>query len=98
MFKKKNKDVVLEMLEDQINDCAQELKNLTADDESYVKTSKAMFALIAERDKIKSQKRLSPDTVALIVANLVGIGLILGYEHAHNLTSKAIGFVSKLKV
>lgn len=37
--------------------------------------------------------KLSPDTVALIAANLVGIILILGYEKADVITSKALGFI-----
>lgn len=43
-------------------------------------------------------RRVSPDTVALIAANLVGIVLILGYEHGHVVTSKALGFVIRGRV
>lgn len=39
--------------------------------------------------------RLSPDTVALIAANLLGILLILGYEKADVITSKALGFIMR---
>lgn len=53
---------------------------------------------ITELYKLKennSPKRVSPDTVAIVVGNLVGIALILGYEQAHVVTSKALGFVMK---
>jgi len=38
-----------------------------------------------------------PDTLALIAANIVGIVLIIGHERANVITSKALGFVSKLR-
>jgi hypothetical protein len=56
---------------------------------------------INELYKLKEKntpKRVSPDTMAIVVGNLVGIGMIIGYERAHVVTSKAIGFVLKSKV
>lgn len=44
-----------------------------------------------------SKKRVSPDTLVLVAGNLVGIVLILGYEKANVITSRAIGFVMKLR-
>lgn len=38
-------------------------------------------------------KRVSPDTLALVLGNLIGIVIILGYERAHVVTSKALTFV-----
>lgn len=43
-------------------------------------------------------KKVSPDTVAIIIANLAGIALILNYEHIHVVTSKALSFITKLKI
>ena len=40
---------------------------------------------------------LSMDTWAVIGANLAGIVVILGYERVNIVTSKALGFVSKLR-
>lgn len=45
----------------------------------------------------KDEKRVSPDTVALILGNLLGIVIIVGYEHAHVVTTKALGFTLKSK-
>ncbi len=42
-------------------------------------------------------KQISPDTVLLVAGNLVGIVLILGYERANVLTSRAVNFVMKLR-
>ncbi len=45
----------------------------------------------------KTEKRVSPDTLAAIAGNLLGIVMILGHERAHVVTSKALGFVMKLR-
>ena len=42
-------------------------------------------------------KRVSPDTLVLVAGNLAGIILILGYEKANVLTSRALNFVMKLR-
>lgn len=42
-------------------------------------------------------KRVSPDTLAIVAGNLLGILLIVGHEKAHVVTSKAINFVLKLR-
>lgn len=44
-----------------------------------------------------SPKRLSPDVVANIAGHLAGILLIIQYERAHVITSKALSFVTKLR-
>lgn len=43
-----------------------------------------------------AKKRLSPDTLAVIMGNLAGIGLVLGYERVGVVSSKAFGLVMKL--
>jgi hypothetical protein len=48
--------------------------------------------LLIESD---SKKRVSPDAMAAAATNLVGILMILNFEHAHVMTSKALGFVVK---
>jgi hypothetical protein len=42
-------------------------------------------------------KRISPDTMVLVAGNLAGIILILTYENARVITSRAIAFVLKLR-
>lgn len=50
--------------------------------------------LLKEVDK---PKRISPDTLATILANLAGIVVIVGHEQMHVITSKALNFVLKLR-
>lgn len=50
--------------------------------------------------KMKESKYLrhvSADALAVVAANLTGIVLIIGYERINVITSKALGFVSKLR-
>lgn len=45
-----------------------------------------------------SKKKISPDTILLVAANLVGILLVLNYEQASVVTGKAFGMVVKGRV
>lgn len=40
-------------------------------------------------------QRVSPDTLAVVLGNLLGIVVIVGYEQRHVVTSKALNFVMK---
>ncbi len=42
-------------------------------------------------------KRISPDTMAIVAGNLMGILIIVAYEQKHVMTSKAMGFILKTK-
>lgn len=44
-----------------------------------------------------TRPRVSPDTLAIVTANLLGIAMIVGHERAHVVTSTAKNFVMKLK-
>ncbi len=47
---------------------------------------------------LKRDWKISPDTMLVVGGNLLGILLILGYEKADIITSKAMSFVLKGKV
>lgn len=40
---------------------------------------------------------VSKETLLIVAGNLLGILVIVGYEHAHVVTSKALTFAGKLK-
>lgn len=46
----------------------------------------------------KKDPRVNVDSVIAVAGNLIGIVAILGFERAHVVTSKALGFVLKSKV
>lgn len=47
---------------------------------------------------LKPRWKISPDTTALVVANLAGILLILNHERLDIISSKALSFISKVRV
>jgi hypothetical protein len=47
------------------------------------------------REETSSKKRVSKDTLVQVVGSLVGVVLVLGYEHAHPITSKAFNSVMR---
>lgn len=84
-------------LEEVIDAVQARLLKLDPDTDEFAKTVDQLDKL----HKIRSYKkdgRVSMDALVAVVGNLAGIVLILGYEHAHTVTSKALGFVLKTKV
>lgn len=94
MFTKKSK--LNPELEEAIDAALCDLKNIRIDSPDYP----SAVDQVAKLYKLKEQdtpKRVSADTLAMIGGNLAGIALILGYERANVVTSKALGFVLKLR-
>ena len=48
--------------------------------------------------KVPEKKTLDPNTILLAVTNVVGIVVVLAYEHAHPIAGKAFGMISKLRI
>lgn len=93
MFKKSQQSRELETV---ITETTSELRNLSAETEEFDKVLNQLERLHA-LDTGNRKERVSPDTLALVLGNLAGIGLIVGYERTHVVTSKALGFVLKLR-
>lgn len=57
----------------------------------------ALLTTVKELQKLKAEEkpkfRVKPDTLAVVVGNLVGIGIIVWYEQAHAMTSKGLHYV-----
>lgn len=83
-----------ELLINAIDDALRSLDRMNPDDESYAKTVDQIVKLYALKRK---PDRISNDALMNISANLLGILMIVGHERAHVVTSKAIGFVQKLR-
>lgn len=83
-------------LEKAITDVHRQMIALSADDDEYAKMADNLTKLYKLREH-DAPRRISPDTLATITANLAGIALIVGHERAHVVTSKALGFVLKLR-
>jgi NADH:ubiquinone oxidoreductase subunit E len=82
-------------LESVIADCEAELKSLSADTKEYKETL-ARYKDLKALQAAQQPNGLSPDAVLNATASLLGILLIVGYEHKNVITSKALTFVRKL--
>jgi hypothetical protein len=45
----------------------------------------------------ESKSKISPDTMAIVIGNLVGILIIVSYEQSHVMVSKGVGFILRPK-
>ena len=98
MFTFKKKDHVLELLEQAIEDTCKEMASINSDSDEYAKQNKQLSELIVTRSKVKNESKISPETWAVIIANLAGIVLIMNHERMHALTSKAVGTLIKPRI
>lgn len=81
-------------LDDVITEALTQTSGISIDTEEYANKVETLSKLYKLKET-DSKSRISPDTVAIVAGNLAGIVLILGYERAHVVTSKALGFVLK---
>lgn len=84
-----------QLLNETIEHILAQLKTEEPETERYARMSDQLIKLYAVKNENRS-RRVSPDTLAGILANLFGIGIIVGYEQKHIITSKALGFIRKI--
>ena len=81
-------------LEKEIDKLMSELDRIAPTCETYQKTLSTIERLEHIRgDRQQKKRTISPDTIAVVAGNLLGIILILNYEKINVVTSKALGFV-----
>jgi hypothetical protein len=83
-----------DLLKEAIDKAALELMDCEPGTEEYAKVLGQLEKLIKMND-IKSPSKVSRDTLVLAMTNIAGIVLVLHYEHARIVTSKALGFIKK---
>lgn len=84
-------------LEKEIDRILAEAEFIKPNTQEYTEIAENLERLYKAKSYEKS-RTVSPDTIAVIAGNLLGIALILGYEQSHVITSKALGFVLKGRV
>ncbi len=97
MFSKKTKDED-PRLDEAIDSLYDELNSVMADSDEFPKIVEQLdklYKIRALRDE--KQDRVSKDTLFMIGGNLAGILLILNFERAGVVASKALGFVLKTR-
>lgn len=94
MFTKQQKES--SKLDEIIDEVETHILSLEPDHADYETLVDHLSKLYKIREQERSEK-VSANTKAIILANLAGIVLILGFEKAHVVTSKALSFIVKLK-
>jgi hypothetical protein len=79
-------------LEKRIDKAIDALSNFDPNSKDYEQIAKNINVLYEAKSHEKC-RGISPDVVASIVGNLLGIGLILGYERVNVITTKAFSFI-----
>lgn len=98
MFKKKTPPEPT-AIEKAIAECYIQLATKQPDTKEYAKTLKQISELEKLNNlKNKKTRLFTPDTLLIVGANIVGILLILNYEKADIVASKALGLVSKPRI
>lgn len=93
MFTRKPK-VEDEGLNKAIDALLAQMDAVPSESEEYSKMVDQLSKLYSLRE---TPQRVSPDTLAIVLGNLLGIVVIVGHERAHIVTSKAINFLLKLR-
>lgn len=84
-------------LEKEIDLILDEMRGIEATTSEYLIRLDNLERLHKMHNEIKNRK-VKPDTIAIVMTNLIGIGMILGYERVNIITSKALGFVLRGRV
>lgn len=91
---KRNQSVV--QLENAINDALHRLENLQVESEEYAQALAHIERLQTIRDQFR-KSRVSPDTWLVVGANLLGILLVVKYEHENVITTRAMSMMNMVK-
>ena len=92
MLPKKWDDTQLNEL---IDECIARMRNHRTPESEEYKALLSNLERFYELKKLHRSQHVTPDTLALVAANLIGICVIVAYEHSNIIASKAINFVIK---
>ena len=84
-------------LEKEIDNVLVKLNGLSSDSKEYQTVSENLKRLY-EAKSCERQRSISPDTIAVVAGNLLGIALILWHEKTEIITTKALAFIIKGRV
>lgn len=94
----KNTNTNLVALDSEIARVQEYLTNQNPITKEYALASEQLMHLYKIRSESEtSHDRISRDAILSVAGSLAGIAMIVEYERAHVIASKAIGFVSKLR-
>jgi len=73
------------------------MRTLSPDSAEYTAAAKNLEILCNTQGKDKD-RRISPDTIAVVAGNIVGIVIIVWYEQLNVISSKALSLIIKGRV
>lgn len=73
-----------------------DMRSMDGSTEAYASALNRLERLYKLKEK-HSPRRINPDTALIVGGNLLGILIIVSYEHSRVITSKALGFAGKLR-
>lgn len=85
-------------LQEQIDNAQTQLDSTDVLSPEYDKILNTLEKLYKLQSLDKTGFKVSPDAVVAAAASILGIIIIVAYEHAHTITSKSISFVPKTKI
>lgn len=83
-------------VDEAIDSVLEEMKSEMADSEGYSTMVDQLKKLYEIKSSVK-QSGISADAKLAAAVSLLGILIIVGFEQTHIVTSKALGFVSKMR-
>jgi hypothetical protein len=83
-------------LDHAIDEVLSEMAGVSSDSDEYAQMVDQLSKLYSMKES-STPPRISPDTLAIVAGNLLGIVLIVGYERANVVTSKALSLILKLR-
>lgn len=87
-----------EALDAVIDEVLGDLKErLTSDSEEYTTATENLIKLMKLKQELDPSWRPSPDAIVGAVGSILGIVLVLHFEKLGVITSKAFGFLGKMK-
>lgn len=97
MFNRKKKEE-LSQLDHAIAGVLSDMEGYDSDSAEYSKQVDQLMKLHSLKEAEKADKKtVSPDTLAIVAGNLAGIVIIVGFERANVMTSKAVNFLLRLR-
>lgn len=84
-------------LEDTIDNLLSEMAGFAGHSEEYSKMASQVQKLYELKEHDAPKQRISPDTLMTVGGNLLAVLIIVGYERANVITSKALGMIFKVR-
>lgn len=85
------------ILDEPIEKVLSEMNTYGPDSEEYPSLVANLERLVRLKAEEGSKSRVSPDTLAIVAGNLLGILIIVAYEQKHVIVSKGLGFILRAK-